>query len=98
MWRYRNPVEVRFGAGTFDGLGKALAGRAYCLVTYDDANGGGTFAELTRRVDRHGRRTRCPGAQHRPQSGFHRPRAVLPHSMPPPRSRSRRSWPWAAAR
>jgi phosphonate metabolism-associated iron-containing alcohol dehydrogenase len=50
MWRYRNPVEVRFGAGTFDGLGKALAGRAYCLVTYDDANGGGTFAELTRRT------------------------------------------------
>ena len=50
MWRYRNPVEVRFGAGTFDGLGKELADRAYCLVTYDDANGGGTFAELTRRV------------------------------------------------
>ena len=50
MWRYRNPVEVRFGAGTFDGLGKALAGRAWCLVTYDDANGGGTFAELTRRT------------------------------------------------
>jgi hypothetical protein len=50
MWRYRNPVEVRFGAGVFDGLGKALAGRAYCLVTYDDANGGGTFTELTRRT------------------------------------------------
>jgi phosphonate metabolism-associated iron-containing alcohol dehydrogenase len=50
MWRYRNPVEVRFGAGAFDGLGKALAGRSYCLVTYDDANGGGIFAELTRRT------------------------------------------------
>ncbi len=50
MWRYRNPVEVRFGAGAFDGLGKALAGRAYCLVTYDDANGGGTFTELARRT------------------------------------------------
>ena len=41
-------------------LGKVLAGRAYCLVTYDDANGGGIFAELTRRVDCHGRRTRRP--------------------------------------
>ena len=50
MWRYRNPVEVRFGAGVFDGLGKVLAGRPYCLVTYDDANGGGAFAELTRRA------------------------------------------------
>lgn len=50
MWRYRNPVEVRFGAGVFDGLGATVAGRAYCLVTYDDQNGGGTFAELTRRT------------------------------------------------
>ncbi len=51
MWRYRNPVDVTFGAGAFDGLGKALAGRAYCLVTYDDANGGGVFAALARRVE-----------------------------------------------
>ncbi len=50
MWRYRNPVEVKFGAGVFETLGKVLAGRAYCLVTYDDANGGGVFADLTRRV------------------------------------------------
>ena len=50
MWRYRNPVEVKFGVGVFDDLGKVLAGRAYCLVTYDDANGGGIFAELTRRT------------------------------------------------
>ncbi|MBN9085827.1 MAG: phosphonoacetaldehyde reductase [Reyranella sp.] len=50
MWRYRNPVEVQFGAGAFDRLSDALNGRAYCLVTYDDANGGGIFAELTRRV------------------------------------------------
>ena len=50
MWRYRNPVEVQFGAGVFDRLGDALGGRAYCLVTYDDANGGGFFAELARRV------------------------------------------------
>lgn len=50
MWRYRNPVDVKFGAGVFDTLGTLLAGRAYCLVTYDDANGGGVFADLARRV------------------------------------------------
>jgi phosphonate metabolism-associated iron-containing alcohol dehydrogenase len=50
MWRYRNPVDVTFGAGVFETLGKVLAGRSYCLVTYDDANGGGVFADLTRRV------------------------------------------------
>ncbi|MDI1286837.1 MAG: phosphonoacetaldehyde reductase [Reyranella sp.] len=50
MWRYRNPVDVKFGAGVFETLGEMLAGRAYCLVTYDDANGGGVFADLTRRV------------------------------------------------
>lgn len=50
MWRYRNPVDVKFGAGVFETLGKVLAGRAYCLVTYDDANGGGVFADLARRV------------------------------------------------
>ncbi len=70
MWRYRNPVDVKFGAGVFDTVGKALAGRAYCLVTYDDANGGGVFADLHAPRRRHGR---CPGrhgAQHRPQSGL----------------------------
>ena len=50
MWRYRNPVDVKFGTGVFDKLGTLLAGRAYCLVTYDDANGGGVFADLTQRV------------------------------------------------
>jgi len=50
MWRYRNPVDVTFGPGAFERLGRVLGGRAYCLVTYDDANGGGVFAELTRRV------------------------------------------------
>lgn len=50
MWRYRNPVDVKFGAGVFETLRKVLKGRAWCLVTYDDANGGGVFAELTRRA------------------------------------------------
>lgn len=51
MWRYRNPVDIRFGAGVFDTVGKALRGRAYCLVTYDDANGGTLFADLSRRIE-----------------------------------------------
>ncbi len=50
MWRFRNPVDVKFGPGAFDRLGDALRGRAYCLVTYDDANGGPVFADLIRRV------------------------------------------------
>ena len=32
-------------------LGKVLGGRAYCLVTYDDANGGSVFADLARRIE-----------------------------------------------
>ena len=50
MWRFHNPVDVKFGAGVFETLGIVLAGRTYCLVTYDDANGGGVFADMTRRV------------------------------------------------
>lgn len=51
MWRYRNPVDVRFGARSLDGLGAILGGRSYCLVTYDDTNDpNGVFAALTRRV------------------------------------------------
>jgi alcohol dehydrogenase len=52
MWRYRNPVDVRFGAGTFETLGKVLQGRAYCLVTYDDANGGKFFADLSCHIEK----------------------------------------------
>ena len=51
MWRYRNPVDVRFGAGVFETAGKVLGGRAYCLVTYDNANGGSVFADLARRIE-----------------------------------------------
>jgi alcohol dehydrogenase len=36
MWRYSNPVDVRFGAGVFGQLGDLVAGRPYCLVTYGD--------------------------------------------------------------
>ena len=51
MWRYRNPVDVRFGAGVFETADKVLGDRAYCLVTYDDANGGSVFADLARRIE-----------------------------------------------
>jgi alcohol dehydrogenase len=50
-WRYRNPVDIRFGARALDSLDSVLGRRAYCLVTYDDANdASGVFAALTRRV------------------------------------------------
>jgi alcohol dehydrogenase len=47
MWRYRNPVEVAFGAGAFEQLGAAVRGRAYALVTYGDAE---PFDALARRA------------------------------------------------
>ena len=37
MWSYRNPVDVRFGRGSFSKLGDAIGGRSYALVTYGDA-------------------------------------------------------------
>lgn len=37
MWRYRNPVEISFGAGAFEQLGAAVRDRPYALVTYADA-------------------------------------------------------------
>ena len=50
MWRYRNPVDVKFGAGAFERLGETLDGRSYCLVTYDDTDAGGFFTGLVRRA------------------------------------------------
>lgn len=46
MWSYRNPVDVRFGAGRFAGLADAIAGRPYALVTYGDAFFRGLAARL----------------------------------------------------
>ncbi len=37
VWSYRNPVDVRFGPGSFTRLADAIAGRTYALVTYGDA-------------------------------------------------------------
>jgi len=47
MWHYRNPVAIDFGPGAFEGLGAAVAGRAYALVTYADAE---PFDSLVRRA------------------------------------------------
>ena len=33
-WQYANPVRVSFGRGSFAKVAQAIAGRAYCLVTY----------------------------------------------------------------
>ncbi|MEO9339504.1 iron-containing alcohol dehydrogenase PsrA [Mesorhizobium sp. SB112] len=37
MWSYRNPVDVRFGRGSFSKLSEAIGGRRYALVTYGEA-------------------------------------------------------------
>lgn len=46
MWSYRNPVDVRFGAGSFARLADAIAGRPYALITYGDAFFRGLAARL----------------------------------------------------
>ncbi|MCP5372239.1 MAG: phosphonoacetaldehyde reductase [Hyphomicrobiales bacterium] len=45
-WRYHNPVDVRFGHGVLDSLGRVVGGRAYALVTYGDA----PFAPMAARI------------------------------------------------
>jgi phosphonate metabolism-associated iron-containing alcohol dehydrogenase len=47
VWQYRNPVDVRFGAGAFSELPKLLAGRAYALVTYNEP----VFRELRQKLE-----------------------------------------------
>ena len=46
MWTYENPVRIRFGAGSLDAIGGLVHGRAYCLVTYDEA----IFHDIARRI------------------------------------------------
>ena len=36
MWTYTNPVNITFGAGTFDRLPAFIGGRPYALVTYGE--------------------------------------------------------------
>ncbi|MGI9463108.1 MAG: phosphonoacetaldehyde reductase [Aestuariivirgaceae bacterium] len=47
MWRYRNPVEIVFGAGCFDEIGRCIGGRRYGVVTYPDPY----FSELQERLE-----------------------------------------------
>ena len=46
IWRYHNPVEVRFGAGALGCLGTHTAGRTVTLVTFPEAQGLGLIARL----------------------------------------------------
>lgn len=46
-WNFHNPVRVRFGAGSLDEIGQAIAGRRYVIVTYPDA----LFADLAERIE-----------------------------------------------
>ena len=34
VWRFGNPVEIRFGTGAFETIGTTLGGRRWALVTY----------------------------------------------------------------
>lgn len=47
MWSYQNPVDVRFGRGSFSTLADAIGGRRYALVTYGDPY----FQELSARLE-----------------------------------------------
>jgi len=37
LWTYSNPVQIEFGAGSFDRLARHIGKRSYGLVTYPDA-------------------------------------------------------------
>lgn len=46
MWRFHNPVEIKFGVGVFETLGELVSGRRYALVTYNDL----TFRPLVAKI------------------------------------------------
>ena len=48
MWRYRNPVEISFGAGAFERLGAAVRGRPYALFVCAGNDGSGAVASIQR--------------------------------------------------
>ena len=48
MWTYTNPVNITFGAGTFDRLSAFIGGRPYALVTYGEP----VFASLGEKLSR----------------------------------------------
>jgi phosphonate metabolism-associated iron-containing alcohol dehydrogenase len=47
-WRYHNPVDVLFGAGTLDRLPEVVGGRKVVLVTFPEAAALGLTARVTR--------------------------------------------------
>jgi len=46
VWRFDNPVKILFGIGALDQVAGIIAGRPYCLVTYDEPY----FQSLSQRV------------------------------------------------
>jgi alcohol dehydrogenase len=48
VWTFNNPVSIRFGAASLDGIGDLIGGRAYGLVTYGEP----AFAAIADRVGR----------------------------------------------
>ena len=46
MWNYKNPVDIRFGARSFDSIATLLDGRRYAVVTYPEP----AFRNLTMRL------------------------------------------------
>lgn len=50
MWSYRNPVDVRFGRGSFAHVAELIAERSYALVTYPDPYFRQLSAELEARA------------------------------------------------
>ena len=45
-WRYHNPVDIRFGAGSLDGLAALTAGRSVTAVVFPEANEVGIVRRL----------------------------------------------------
>ncbi|MBB6356009.1 phosphonoacetaldehyde reductase [Aminobacter aganoensis] len=52
MWSYSNPVDIRFGRGSFSRLADAIGGRRYALVTYGDPYFRNLVAELEKKAGR----------------------------------------------
>lgn len=50
VWSYRNPVDVRFGQGSFSELCNLISGRSYALVTYGEPYFRGLTEELAKRA------------------------------------------------
>lgn len=48
MWKFENPVDIRFGQGLFDTVGEIIGGRPYCLVTYGEPYFEGLGVSLAR--------------------------------------------------